>query len=116
MYAKSAVGRCADPVTVVEPAAVASSFVDNVGFDWAQARPADDPYAPALRAYIAHAAGRFETAQSAEDAGRLVAGVLEDAHPAFRVQTSDAARRFAGLKLADLDGWAVQRMTGSWLA
>jgi len=33
----------------------------------------------------------------------------------FRVQTSDAARQFAGVKLADLDGSAVQRMTAGWV-
>jgi len=31
------------------------------------------------------------------------------------VQTSDNARAFVGIKLADLDGARVQAFTGSWV-
>jgi NAD(P)-dependent dehydrogenase (short-subunit alcohol dehydrogenase family) len=103
-------------VTVVEPAAVASAFVENVGFDRERAHPADDPYAEALVAYVERTARAFDEAQTAEDAGRVVAGLLSGSTPAFRVQTSTAARAFAALKLLDLDGSAVQQMTRAWVS
>jgi NAD(P)-dependent dehydrogenase (short-subunit alcohol dehydrogenase family) len=101
-------------VTVVEPGAVASSFVDNVGLD-PRASPPNDPYASALAGYLARAAQSFSAAQSAESAGVFVAALLDGERPAFRVQTSDAARAFVGVKLADVDGSAVQRLTAAWL-
>jgi hypothetical protein len=36
--------------------------------------------------------------------------------PAFRVKTSDQAREFVGVKLADLDGSAVQSLVRSWIS
>jgi len=101
-------------VTVVEPGAVASSFVDNVGLD-PRASPPNDPYASALAGYLARAAQSFSAAQSSESAGAFVAALLNGERPPFRVQTSDAARAFVGVKLADADGSAVQRMTAAWL-
>ena len=101
-------------VTVVEPGAVASSFVDNVGLD-PRASPPNDPYASALAGYLARAAQSFSAAQSSESAGAFVAALLDGERPPFRVQTSDAARAFVGVKLADADGSAVQRMTAAWL-
>ena len=103
-------------VTVVEPGAVATSFVDNVGFDLAATPAFGDPYAAGLAAYLARAGSSFAEAQSAESAGAVVAALLDGDAPPFRVQTSDAARQFVGVKLADLDGAAVQRLTGGWLA
>ncbi|MBC7443138.1 MAG: SDR family NAD(P)-dependent oxidoreductase [Ramlibacter sp.] len=103
-------------VTVVEPGAVASSFVANVGRDLTEGGPAGDPYAAPLAAYLARAASSFSAAQSAQSAGEVLAGLLDGDRPAFRVQTSDGARRFVAAKLADLDGSAVQAMTAAWLA
>ena len=102
-------------VTVVETGAVASSCVANVGRDLSRSGPANDPYAAALEAYLARAASSFDAAQSARSAGEVIAALLDGDRPPFRVQTSDAARRFVAVKLADLDGGAVQRMTGAWL-
>lgn len=103
-------------VTVVEPAAVASAFVENVGFDRERTHPADDPYADALRAYVARTETAFDNAQSAEEAGRFIAGLLSGPTPPFRVQTSEAARAFVGVKLADPDGSRVQQLTGAWVS
>ena len=99
-------------VTVVEPGAVASEFVNNIDID----REAAGDYVPALEAYLARTAGAFSNAQSAHDAAAAVVAVLESEAPAFRVQTSEGATAFAGLKLADLDGARVQTMTGAWVA
>ena len=102
-------------VTVVEPGAVASSFVANVGGDLSRTGPANDPYAGALDAYLARTASAFGSAQSAQSAGETVAALLDGDRPPYRVQTSETARQFVAVKLADLDGGAVQRMTGAWL-
>jgi len=102
-------------VTVVEPAAVASAFISNVGLDQVETIAADEVYGAALRAYLERASASFSSAQPADEAGRVIAALLDGDAPAFRLQTSDAARQFVGVKLADLDGSVVQRMTGSWL-
>ena len=102
-------------VTVVEPGAVASSFVTNVSRDLSEPGPDNDPYAGALEAYLARASSSFGSAQSARSAGEIVAALLDGDRPPFRVQTSEAARQFVAVKLADLDGGAVQRMTAAWL-
>jgi NAD(P)-dependent dehydrogenase (short-subunit alcohol dehydrogenase family) len=103
-------------VTVVEPAAVSSAFVENVGFDRERTHPADDPYADALRAYVARTDSAFDNAQSPEDAGQFIATLLSGDRPPFRVQTSAGARAFVGVKLADVDGEGVQRMTRAWVS
>jgi short-subunit dehydrogenase len=97
-------------VSVVEPAAVASAFVENV------ARPSEPgPYDALLDAYIARSAGVFANAQPAADAARTVVEAATTATPRFRWQTSDAAVAFAGLSLADLDGSRVLSATSTWL-
>lgn len=102
-------------VSVVEPAAVASEFVPNVGV-------ADDavaeagPYAPALSAYLATVGNAFTAAQSPRDAAQSIIEVLNAERPPFRVQTSDRARTVVGLKLTDTDGSAVQAVTAGWIA
>ncbi|MEV6426340.1 hypothetical protein [Nocardia sp. NPDC051463] len=40
--------------------------------------------------------------------------LLAAQRPPFRLLTSDAVRAFAAVKLADLDGSAVQTLTGAW--
>jgi NAD(P)-dependent dehydrogenase (short-subunit alcohol dehydrogenase family) len=102
-------------VSVVEPGAVASEFVANVGIDIPAALAAAGPYEQALRTYIERTVGAFANAQSAADAAETIVAVLEDDKPAFRVQTSDWARGFVGTKLADVDGSAVQGMVAAWV-
>ncbi len=103
-------------VCVVEPGAVASSFVANAGIDRDAAAAQAGPYAPALEAYLARTAGAFANAQTSEAAAAVVLAALTDESPAFRVQTSDGARQFVGLKLADLDGARVQGLTRTWVS
>ncbi|MEU8289124.1 SDR family NAD(P)-dependent oxidoreductase [Micromonospora sp. NPDC048905] len=102
-------------VTLVEPGAVASEFVTNIAIDADAAIDAAGVYGPALRAYLARTGQAFAAAQSPADAAAAVLAVLSDPAPPVRVQTSDGARQFVGVKLADLDGAAVARMTGGWL-
>lgn len=95
-------------VSVIEPAAVATNFVDNVRREDAGA------YAHLLEAYLKRTEGAFADAQSAQSAGEAIAGAALAGDYRFRWQTSDAATSFAGLSLADLDGSKVFGATRSW--
>jgi len=103
-------------VSVIEPGAVASSFVANAGLDPESMLASAGPYAPALAGYLARTAGAFANAQSSADAAAVVVATLLADDPAFRVQTSEGARAFVAAKLADLDGSRVQGVTRSWVA
>lgn len=96
-------------VSIVEPAAVASSFTDSVH------RAAPGPYADLQQAYLDRTSTAFASAQSAEDAARTVVEAATTSAPRFRWQTSEAAVRFASLSLADLDGSRVLGVTQTWL-
>ncbi|MEU1504644.1 SDR family NAD(P)-dependent oxidoreductase [Kitasatospora sp. NPDC005748] len=102
-------------VTVVEPGAVASEFVANQGLDVPALLAAAGPYAPALDAYAARTRAAFTRAQTPEQAAESVVEALTAEQPPFRMQTSETARAFVGAKLADLDGSAVQELTGGWV-
>ncbi|MGY3565139.1 SDR family NAD(P)-dependent oxidoreductase [Sinomonas sp. RB5] len=98
-------------VSIVEPAAVASEFVANVE------RPADvGAYGAQLEAYLARTSGAFAGAQTAADAGAAIADAATSTAYRFRWQTSEAAVRFVGASLADLDGERVLGVTRSWVA
>lgn len=104
-------------VTVVEPGAVRTEFVASVQAQ--EALPvAGTPYAPLLDAYLARTAAAFDpsAAQTADGVAEVIVATLLDPEPAARVQTSEAARRFAGVKLSDLDGAHVQHVTAHWVA
>ncbi|HEX4703366.1 MAG TPA: SDR family NAD(P)-dependent oxidoreductase [Pseudonocardiaceae bacterium] len=103
-------------VTVVEPGAVASEFVANLGVDVPELLAAVGPYAPALRAYLDRTMQSFGNAQTPEQAAVPIIDALTAERPPFRVQTSDWARDFVGMKLTDLDGAAVQNLTTTWVA
>ncbi|MFB0617778.1 SDR family NAD(P)-dependent oxidoreductase [Streptomyces sp. AGS-58] len=104
-------------VSVVEPGAVATEFVNNIGVDLA-ADPAAGPYSDALRRYIDRTTEQFRAgnAQTSAAAAEAIMEALHADRPAFRIQTSDWARTFVGTKLADVDGSAVQNLTATWIA
>lgn len=102
-------------VTVVEPGAVASEFVANLGLDVPALLAAAGPYAPALEAYIARTQRSFGNAQTPAEAAAPIVEALTCERPPFRVQTSQWARDFVATTLADLDGSAVQSLTGTWV-
>ncbi len=103
-------------VSVVEPGAVASGFVENLGIDIPAMIEAAGPYAPALGVYIDRTLKEFDNAQTSEEAVGPVVEALTAEKPQFRLQTSDWAREFVGMKLTDLDGAEIQRLTGSWVS
>jgi NAD(P)-dependent dehydrogenase (short-subunit alcohol dehydrogenase family) len=103
-------------VTMIEPGAVATEFVANIGVDVPAVLAAAGPYEPAIREYIARTQQRFATAaQTAEQAAAPIVQALTQERPPLRVQTSDAARALVGLKLADLDGSVTVGETATWL-
>jgi NAD(P)-dependent dehydrogenase (short-subunit alcohol dehydrogenase family) len=102
-------------VTVVEPGAVSSEFVANIGLDIPALLAAAGPYAPALQAYIARIQQSYGNAQTPAEAAAPIIEALTADRPAFRVQTSQWARDFVATTLADLDGSAVQALTRAWV-
>ncbi|MFD7027824.1 SDR family NAD(P)-dependent oxidoreductase [Streptomyces sp. NPDC059917] len=102
-------------VSVVEPGAVASEFVTSQGIDVPALLAAAGPYAPALEAYVTRTMKSFDAAQTSAEAAAPIVDLLESPRMPFRVQTSQWARDFVALKLADTDGSAVQELTGGWL-
>ena len=102
-------------VSVVEPGAVASEFVPNIGLSSAAMVAEAGAYGPALGSYLARSGQSFANAQSSSDAAAAIVEVLVADAPPVRAQTSDGARAFVGTKYADLDGSAVQRLTSAWV-
>jgi NAD(P)-dependent dehydrogenase (short-subunit alcohol dehydrogenase family) len=102
-------------VSVVEPGAVGSEFVASLNVDVPALLEAAGPYAPALGAYIDRTLKAFGDAQTPEEAAAPIVHALTAPEPAFRLQTSDEARGFVGTKLADVDGTAIQGLTGTWV-
>jgi NAD(P)-dependent dehydrogenase (short-subunit alcohol dehydrogenase family) len=102
-------------VAVIEPGAVSSEFVSNVGFDRERIDELG-PYATALRSYLARTGSAFASAQTPAEAAAPIIAALSADPLVFRVQTSDAARAFVGVKYADADGAEVQKMTTGWVS
>ncbi|MFJ6658976.1 SDR family oxidoreductase [Streptomyces sp. NPDC091377] len=102
-------------VSVVEPGPVASEFVTRLEPSVPGLVERAGPYEAAFTSYLGATAQLFAQAQSADEAAATVVEVLDAERPPFRVQTSAAARDLAAIKLADLDGSAVQAVTGAWL-
>ncbi|MGW5347278.1 SDR family NAD(P)-dependent oxidoreductase [Streptomyces sp. NPDC004050] len=104
-------------VSVVEPGAVATEFVNNIGIDIEGDLDAG-PYTGALRTYIDRTVAQFldGTAQTPAGAAEAVMEALTAEQPPFRLQTTDWARGFVGTKLADADGSAVQALTSAWVS
>ncbi|MEV6564746.1 SDR family oxidoreductase [Streptomyces kronopolitis] len=103
-------------VSVVEPGAVATEFVNNIGIDLQAEVDAAGPYAKPLQAYLERTTAQFlNGAQTPAEAAEAVLEALTADRPAFRLQTSDWARGFTGTKLTDLDGSAVLGLTAGWV-
>ncbi|CAM5519748.1 SDR family NAD(P)-dependent oxidoreductase [Leifsonia shinshuensis] len=103
-------------VSVIEPGAVTTEFVANVRAQEAPA-VAGTPYEGALNAYLARTAAAFDpsAAQTPDGVAEVIVETLSVPQPSARVQTSEAAQRFVGVKLADLDGAHVQAVTRHWV-
>jgi NAD(P)-dependent dehydrogenase (short-subunit alcohol dehydrogenase family) len=104
-------------VSVIEPGPVATELLNNSGLDAPAAVAAAGPYADTLRAYLSLMAGDAGSAgQTAREAAVAILDTLNADDPAFRVQTSEFARKMTSRKLIDVDGSAIQRLTSRWIA
>ena len=104
-------------VSLIEPGAVRSSFVENVGIDVHAMVAQAGPYASALgsvprphrvRLLLEHRPG------SGRRGGRRAAGAA-GRRGAVPCADLDWARDFAGLKLVDVDGSRVQSAMRGWI-
>jgi NAD(P)-dependent dehydrogenase (short-subunit alcohol dehydrogenase family) len=102
-------------VSVIEPGAVATEFVANLGIDLETVFTDAGPYADSLRAYVGRTSESFAGAQTPDEVAEVVLHAMTTPEPAFRLQTSKWAEEFTGTKLADQDGSAVQALTSAWL-
>jgi NAD(P)-dependent dehydrogenase (short-subunit alcohol dehydrogenase family) len=103
-------------VSVIEPGPVASSFVQNIGVDRPAMLAAAGPYTPAFENYLAYIPRMIADAvQTSEEVAETVLRALTDPAPDFRIQTSKSSKEFVAVKLADVDGAAVQSTTRQWL-
>jgi NAD(P)-dependent dehydrogenase (short-subunit alcohol dehydrogenase family) len=105
-------------VVLVEPGPVlGTAFGANAGVTRESLLADAGPYAEVLRPYLDWVVRTaYPGAQSAREVAEVVVRTLADPEPAFRVMTSDWAREYARVKLADPDGTVVQAMTRSWLS
>jgi len=105
-------------VSVIEPGPVLTEFINNVGVDVAKMFDEGGDYTPAMKAYISHIMAEFaspDAAQSSDDVAATVLSAMVTDSAAFRYQTSQWAKTFAGFKLSDHDGSAVVGMTSDWV-
>ena len=105
-------------VHVIEPGAVSSNFVANAGIDVPALLETAGSYTPAISAYLKRTSTQFASsnAQQPADVAAVVLDIMEEAEPAFRIQTSSWAHDFVATKLADLDGSRVTGLTAGWVA
>ena len=103
-------------VSVVEPGAVATEFVTNIGIDPERLFAEAGPYASSLQSYVSRTSESFSAGQTPDEVAEVVLHAMTAPEPPFRLQTSKWAEEFTATKLADQDGSAVQRLTTAWLA
>jgi NAD(P)-dependent dehydrogenase (short-subunit alcohol dehydrogenase family) len=105
-------------VVIVEPGPVlGSAFGANSGVTRDSLLAEAGPYADVLRPYLDWVARTaYPGAQSPREVAEVILAAVKDPEPAFRIMTSDWAREYARIKLADPDGTVVQAMTRSWLS
>jgi NAD(P)-dependent dehydrogenase (short-subunit alcohol dehydrogenase family) len=105
-------------VTIVEPGPVLqTAWAANSGITRDSLMADAGPYAEVLEPYLDWVVrSGYPGAQTAREVAEVVVGALTEANPPFRIPTSDWVRDYAGIKLADVDGTIVQKLTRSWLA
>ena len=102
-------------MVIVEPGPVQSSFGANAGVTWESLMHDAGPYSEVLEPYLAWVQRTgWPGIQTAAEVARVVLRAVTDPEPPFRIMTSDWARDYAAIKLADADGTTVQSMARSW--
>lgn len=100
-------------ISLVEPGAVRTEFLANLSDSWEAAEAG--MYQAMFAAYVRRTEAAFTNAQTAAQASEVIVEACTAEPPQLRYQTSPMATAFAGAKLADLDGSAIQRITRSWV-
>ncbi|MFG2041121.1 SDR family NAD(P)-dependent oxidoreductase [Dactylosporangium sp. NPDC048998] len=105
-------------VVLVEPGPVLqTAFAANTGVTRESLLASAGPYEPVLRPYLDWVARTaWPGAQPASEVAGIVLAALSEPDPPLRVLTSDWAREFVGVKLADADGTVIRKLARSWLA
>ncbi|GAB3893075.1 hypothetical protein GCM10029964_069270 [Kibdelosporangium lantanae] len=103
-------------VSVVEPGAIASKFVENAVADREQLLASAGVYRDLLENYAQRTERAFDDAQTSDQVAEVVLRVLRDPEPAFRYQTSSGVEQFVGVKLRDLTGADIQALTSTWIS
>ena len=105
-------------ISVVEPGAIATEFINNAGESVAERMNNVDAYTPQVQAYVAHITEAFApgAAQTPQDIADVIAAVAAEDEPKFRYQTGERSTMFAGMSLSDIDGSVVTTATGSWVS
>ena len=94
-------------VTLIEPGAVNTQFVQNVRgqLQGGQMMQNEDAYSQALTQYYQDAVGRYGNhGQTGEDIAEVILTAAQAERPHFRYQTSDVVRGLASSKFADPTG------------
>jgi len=102
-------------VSIVQPGAVSSEFVNNAGDSVAERMNNVDAYTQQAQNYVERTSGAFAAAQSPQDVANVIAAVALEDDPKFRYQTGERSTMFAGMSLSDLDGSVVTAATAAWV-
>ncbi len=103
-------------VSIVEPGAVNTNFVDTVASGAGGLfADKDDPYRPILDRYLSATREHFDAGQTGDDVAVVIIKAATDDPPHLRYQTSPVSHGVAKVKFADTDGDSVLEMTGARL-
>lgn len=106
-------------VVLVEPGAVQTEFVANVGVslgeEGSRSGQPSGPYDALLTSYLSAAGAAYAGAQTADEVAAVITAIAAEAQPHLRYQTSESIRGLTALKYVDPTGDSVVRLTGSRL-
>jgi NAD(P)-dependent dehydrogenase (short-subunit alcohol dehydrogenase family) len=99
-------------ISVIEPGPVAGDFATKHGVP---DKRADGPYLAAREKFAVIQDGGFANAQSNEEVAEMIVDIAVADEPMFRYQTSEMVTKVIGLKLNDMSGERVAKMTARWI-
>jgi NAD(P)-dependent dehydrogenase (short-subunit alcohol dehydrogenase family) len=105
-------------VSMIEPGAVTTEFVANVGGRQNIAATESDPYHPMIAAYMDKVQKRYASGNTGQTSDQIAPVILEAAtseRPQLRYSTSDYVRGLVEEKYLDPTGNSVIAMTGQML-
>jgi NAD(P)-dependent dehydrogenase (short-subunit alcohol dehydrogenase family) len=100
-------------LSLVEPGPVTGEFRERSG--GVDGRNGSGPFADLHRRFLEVADAGYETAQTPDEVAAVILEAADAEVPKLRYQTSEAIERLVGVKLADLSGERVTRLTRRWL-